>query len=535
MRIALDNYIHAFTALPEGVREAELDTERREEQYVSVERGAAAASGRFDATRLYLRATGKSTGYIYTENMEDDPRELMLAAVENAKDCPDAVPERMNDGAEPVRIYAEDDGFGYNDLLEAARALERTALSNPEIHEVAECRLRKTSFTRRVVNSRGMDNYSENIYYFGSLGVKVRRSDGRHTLGERNFCVRSLNELDCGKLADAALAEANVKDGGGSLGRVDLPSGKYAAVISSAVVRNILMTAWRVFAGSSMLSGASPFSCAPGTRIGSGLLHIRSGPNCPGWGYNIPLDSEGTLCAEKRVVEGGYLKMPLYDLTNAWKAGATPTGNAGRGVTLSGVAQISTQILPGVFYIEPGDMPVEKLIVAMGDGIHITYSMDEFHTVNISDGTFSIPCGGVVYSGGNKTIKREERTMKTVDIAVKSGGHYSAGVISGNTLYISGQLPRDPDTGAIPGGIAEQTRLSLKNVEAVLLAAGLTRNDVVMCRAFTADHTYWEAVNREYAAFFGDHKPARIIVPIKGFAPGILIEIEAVAEAIEKR
>lgn len=125
--------------------------------------------------------------------------------------------------------------------------------------------------------------------------------------------------------------------------------------------------------------------------------------------------------------------------------------------------------------------------------------------------------------------------MITVDIAVKSGGHYSAGVISGNTLYISGQLPRDPDTGAVPEGIVEQTRASLKNVEAVLLVAELTRNDVVMCRAFTADHSYWEAVNREYTAFFGEHKPARIIVPIKGFAPGILIEIEAIAEVKEER
>lgn len=411
MRIALDNYIHAFAALSEGVKEAELNAERREEQYVSVEHGAAAASGRFDATRLYLRATGKSTGYIYTENIEDDPGDLMLAAVGNAKDCPNAVPERMNDGGEPVRIYAEDDGFGYDDLLKAARALERTALSNPEIREVAECRLRKTSFARRVVNSKGMDNYSENIYYFGNLVVKAGRPGGRHALGMLDFCVKNLNELDFGKLTDAALAEANVKDGGGSLGRVDLPSGKYAAVISSAVVRNILMTAWRVFAGSSMLSSASPFSCTPGTRIGSELLHIKSGPSCPGWGYNIPLDSEGTLCAEKRVVESGCLKTPLYDLTSAWKAGATPTGNAGRGVTLSGVAQISTQILPGVFYIEPGDTPVEKLIAAMGDGIHITYSMDEFHTVNISDGTFSIPCGGVVYRNGEAMGKADQLTM----------------------------------------------------------------------------------------------------------------------------
>lgn len=115
-------------------------------------------------------------------------------------------------------------------------------------------------------------------------------------------------------------------------------------------------------------------------------------------------------------------------------------------------------------------------------------------------------------------------------ITTHASGHYSAGVISGNTLYVSGQLAENPVTGEIPDGITAQTRACLENVETVLLAAGLTRNHVVMCRAYLADHTYWADFNKEYAAFFGDHKPARIAVPIKGFKPGVLIEIEVVAE-----
>lgn len=115
-------------------------------------------------------------------------------------------------------------------------------------------------------------------------------------------------------------------------------------------------------------------------------------------------------------------------------------------------------------------------------------------------------------------------------ITTHAVGHYSAGVITGNTMYISGQLANNPQTGEMPDGIVAQTRGCLENIETILKAAGLTRKNVVMCRAFMADHSYWGDFNEEYAAFFGDHKPARIAVPVKGFKPGVLIEIEAIAE-----
>lgn len=115
-------------------------------------------------------------------------------------------------------------------------------------------------------------------------------------------------------------------------------------------------------------------------------------------------------------------------------------------------------------------------------------------------------------------------------ISTNAAGHYSSAVITGNTMYISGQLGNDPKTGAMPDGIAAQTRNCLENIDAILKSAGLTRNSIVMCRAFMADHSYWGDFNEEYASFFGDHKPARIAVPIKGFKPGVLIEIEAIAE-----
>lgn len=110
-------------------------------------------------------------------------------------------------------------------------------------------------------------------------------------------------------------------------------------------------------------------------------------------------------------------------------------------------------------------------------------------------------------------------------------GHYVPGVISHGMLYVSGQLPVDPATGAIvTGGVVEHTRAALDNVERVLTAAGLTKARVVQCRVYIPNVADWDAVNDAYAAFFGPHKPARVIVPSRALHHGALVEIEAVAE-----
>ena len=98
-------------------------------------------------------------------------------------------------------------------------------------------------------------------------------------------------------------------------------------------------------------------------------------------------------------------------------------------------------------------------------------------------------------------------------------------------LYISGQLSIDPDTRKVPaGGIEEHAKLALNNVDRVLKAAGLTRNDVVQCRVYISDIDQWDIVNEVYAEFFGEHKPARIVVPVGKLHFGCLVEIEAIAE-----
>ncbi|HDL18541.1 MAG TPA: RidA family protein [Bacteroidetes bacterium] len=122
--------------------------------------------------------------------------------------------------------------------------------------------------------------------------------------------------------------------------------------------------------------------------------------------------------------------------------------------------------------------------------------------------------------------------MKTVftQNAPVPAGHYSQAVAHNGMVYISGQLAVDPETGEKKlETIEEQTEQVLKNVAAILKAAGSSLDKVLKTTVYIADIELWGRVNEIYAAFFGEHKPARAVVPTKNLHFGFLIEMEAVA------
>ena len=110
-------------------------------------------------------------------------------------------------------------------------------------------------------------------------------------------------------------------------------------------------------------------------------------------------------------------------------------------------------------------------------------------------------------------------------------GPYSQAVDSGAGLvFVSGQLPIDPATGAFPeGGVAEQTRQSLTNARAILQAAGLDLGNVVKTTVFLADMADFCAMNEVYAQFFAAPFPARSAVAVKDLPKGARVEIECIA------
>ena len=121
------------------------------------------------------------------------------------------------------------------------------------------------------------------------------------------------------------------------------------------------------------------------------------------------------------------------------------------------------------------------------------------------------------------------RMISTPD-APPPAGHYSQAVVFGDTVYVSGQLAVNVATGEKGvGSIVEQTRLTLRNIEQILLSAGSDLNHVIKTTAYVSDVELWGGVNQAYAEVFGDHRPARAVVPSRELHYGCLVEIEAIA------
>lgn len=109
-------------------------------------------------------------------------------------------------------------------------------------------------------------------------------------------------------------------------------------------------------------------------------------------------------------------------------------------------------------------------------------------------------------------------------------GPYSQGIDAGNIVFVSGQLPINPETGAFPeGGIKEQTRQSLNNAKAILESHGLGLQNVVKTTVLLAEIADFGAMNEVYAEMFSAPFPARSAFAVKDLPKGALVEIECIA------
>jgi len=116
------------------------------------------------------------------------------------------------------------------------------------------------------------------------------------------------------------------------------------------------------------------------------------------------------------------------------------------------------------------------------------------------------------------------------DSAPKAIGPYSQGVMTKDTLYVSGQIPFDPKTMKAAGDdIQSQTKQSLSNILGIVKAAGLEKENIVKCGVFMKDLSMFSEMNAVYQEFFGEHKPARFAVEVSRLPKDALIEIDAIA------
>jgi 2-iminobutanoate/2-iminopropanoate deaminase len=126
------------------------------------------------------------------------------------------------------------------------------------------------------------------------------------------------------------------------------------------------------------------------------------------------------------------------------------------------------------------------------------------------------------------------KEVRTND-APPPAGHYSQAIVHDGLVYVSGQLPIDPKREEKHvGGIEEQTEQVLHNLDAILKKANSDRDHVLKVTVYVSDIALWARVNAVYGRFFGDHRPARAVVPTRELHFGFQIEIEAIAAVLDQ-
>lgn len=121
------------------------------------------------------------------------------------------------------------------------------------------------------------------------------------------------------------------------------------------------------------------------------------------------------------------------------------------------------------------------------------------------------------------------KTVVTSENAPKAVGPYSAGIATGELVFLSGQLGLDPQTGKLAEGVVEQAKQSLANIGALLESQGLSYDNVVKTTVLLADIADFAQVNEVYASCFSEPYPARSCFAVKDIPMGGLVEIEVVA------
>lgn len=125
------------------------------------------------------------------------------------------------------------------------------------------------------------------------------------------------------------------------------------------------------------------------------------------------------------------------------------------------------------------------------------------------------------------------RHVHTPD-APRPAGHYSQAVVHAGVVYLAGQLPIDPNWPDAPHGtVEEQVTRVLRNVEAILRAAGSDLDALLTVTVYVSDIALWPRVNAAYAAVLGGHRPARTVVPVPSLHHGYLVEVSATAAVPE--
>lgn len=404
----LKAYQAAMQSLPSGCLAAEAEAEKQEKLSVEIIGSEIGPMSCSEQTELFVRASGKKTGMVYTQKLDADASEVIAQAFTNSE-------ASAAEKAEPMASadYWETDKTDVSNSGETKTLISVETLKNKAkslagqleegIGRSVRLNLSQTILTMGIVNTNNIEETASVCRFAAEVAV-----DGY----EGYACALTLDELSPKPLIHEFSNRRFLK-----VPTIPAEAGVYRAVLSSQAINNILITAWQMFRAKCAQSGATPFSGKENTKIFSDCITIRDykggadSANRVQCGFSWKMDCEGVPSRDITLVENGVLKGWLHNLSTAEKAGIRSTGNAGRKTLLSGNIHTDMAIMPKNFTIESGKASLEKLIQTCGDGVYVFENYDQFHALNVVSGDFAFPCKAVRIKDGKPVGIMEGMTM----------------------------------------------------------------------------------------------------------------------------
>lgn len=416
----LKAYQAAMQSLPSGCLAAEAEAEKQEKLSVEIIDSEIGPMSCSEQTELFVRASGKKTGMVYTQKLDADASEVLAQAFTNSEASAAEKAEPMASADYWERAEAkiseetiasdkiDDLNNGETKKLISIEMLKNKAKSlagqlEEGIGRSVRLNLSQTILTMGIVNTNNIEETASVCRFAAEVAV-----DGY----EGYACALTLDELSPKPLIHEFSNRRFLE-----VPTIPAEAGVYRAVLSSQAINNILITAWQMFSAKRAQSGATPFSGKENTKIFSDCITIRDykggadSANSAQCGFSWEMDCEGVPSRDITLVENGMLKGWMHNLSTAEKAGIRSTGNAGRKTLLSGNIHTDMAIMPKNFTIESGKASLEKLLCACGDGVYVFENYDQFHALNVVSGDFAFPCKAVRIKDGKPVGIMEGLTM----------------------------------------------------------------------------------------------------------------------------
>ncbi|MCI8401467.1 MAG: TldD/PmbA family protein [Lachnospiraceae bacterium] len=396
----MDRYREACLALPEEIKRAGAEGRREKILSLSVTGGALAGSRSCDVTTVSVSAAGDDGrwGYAFTQNLEEEPREVFRRAAEAGKLAGDTVAERAfgQDGGASSVVERAESVLHAEDLLHTGIMVEKWALESHEA--VTEATVTVSSFETDnwVVNSEGLSRSAAHTWLDVEVDVVVVREGRKGNLS----WYASLSGPDDLEGRKEDLERSLRRNLTARQTPVAFTSGVYRVLLSRESIDMILVTLWQAFSGCHQREQSSFLTDRMGQRIASKAFSMVDAPEMPGCGYGRRLDCQGIWARETALVTDGVMTGRIHNLASAAYFGEEPTGNAGRAEGFFSGLPTGMTAIPNVTCILPGEMKEEEMLSRLGDGVWITETYDPFHSIEIGSGEFAIPCNGVRVIGG---------------------------------------------------------------------------------------------------------------------------------------